>query len=171
MVKNWLLFCVVALALNACGWQLRGSSGVVTFDRLHISAKNPDSGVVRNLERQLEASGVTLVDEARDADYSLVIVNEHSSNRAATISSSARISERSLTESVVFQVLDASGKQIYPRTRASVERVYEYDENNILATDDEARLLKKEMHDDLARQIYNRLRQLRGQPPANAPAS
>ena len=165
MSKSAVSISLVALLLlmtTACGWHLRGSGGnTLRFERLHISASNLHSELVRQLIRQLEASDVTIVENATDANFSLVILKENSRRRTATVSASARISERSLIEMAEFLVLNEKGGQVIPLTHVMVERVFEYNENNVLATDDEARMLKREMRGELARQIYNRLRQLK----------
>jgi len=149
------------LATSACGWHLRGAvDGGINFDSMHISTADPNSDLTRRLRRQLEASDVEIMENATQATYSLVIVKEDSSRRTATVSASARVSERSLTETAVFLVLDKHGSSAIPRSTVRVERVYEYNEDNVLATNDEAELLKREMKGELARQIYNRLRQL-----------
>lgn len=156
------LIAVLLLASTACGWHLRGAVGnTVSFKRIHISAANLHSDLVEQLKRQLEASDVEVVASATDAIYSLVIVKEDGKHRTATVSASARVSERSLTEWAEFMVLNQKGGSVIPRTKVMVERVFEYDENNVLATDDEAQMLKREMRSELARQIYNRLRQLK----------
>lgn len=156
------LIAVLLLATTACGWHLRGTAGNnLSFKRIHISAADLHSDLVRQLQRQLEASDVEVVESATDATYSLVIVKEDSKRRTATVGASARISERSLTEQAEFLVLNRQGGSVIPLTKVMVERVFEYDENNVLATNDEAQMLKREMRSELARQIYNRLRQLK----------
>lgn len=169
-----LLFALCVLATSSCGWHLRGSGGgAMAFDSLHISATDQRSVLVQQLTRQLESSGINLFNNATEATYSLVILGENSEQRTATVSASARVSERSLTEQAAFLVLDKSGTPVIPRTSVSVERIYEYNEDNVLATDDEAELLKREMSVDLARQIYNHLRRLKKTKAvvADAPAS
>ena len=152
---------LLLLTLSACGWQLRGAGGDATIERLHVDASAPDSAFTRVLERYLRGSGIALVDSASEAQYSLKILKEKSRRRTATVSASARISERLLEERVEYLITRSDGTVAIERTSASVERIYEYNEDNVLATEDEARLLKSEMHNDLARQIANRLRHLK----------
>jgi len=149
------------LTLSACGWQLRGSGGEATVARLHLNSSTPNSVFTRALERYLQGSGTELVDSAGKAEYSLRIIKEKSKRRTATVSASARISERLLEEQVEYLVTRSDGTVAIERSTASVERIYEYNEDNVLATEDEARLLKNEMYNDLARQIANRLRHLK----------
>ena len=161
---------LLLLTLSACGWQLRGTGGEATIDRLHVKANDANSPFVRVLERYLRGSGIELVDSAADAEYSLNIVKEKSKRRTATVSASARISERLLEEQVEYFVTRSDGSMAIERSTASVERIYEYNEDNVLATEDEAQLLKREMYNDLARQISNRLRHLNKAAASKAPA-
>ena len=151
----------LVLILSACGWQLRGTGGEATIARLHLHSAVPGSTFTRTLERYLRGSGIELVDSAGKAEYSLKIINEKSKRRTATVSASARISERLLEEQVEYLVTRPDGSVAIERSTTSVERIYEYNEDNVLATEDEARLLKNEMYNDLARQIANRLRHLK----------
>jgi len=152
---------LLLLTISACGWQLRGAGGAATIERLHVDASTTNSAFVRVLERYLRGSGVELVDSASDTEYSLKIVKEKSKRRTATVSASARISERLLEEQVEYLVTRLDGSVAIERSTAAVERIYEYNEDNVLATEDEALLLKNEMYIDLARQIANRLRHLK----------
>ena len=158
------------LTLSACGWHLRGTGSAATIDRLYLSASAPNSVFTQTLERYLRSSGIELVDSAADAEYTLKLIKETSKRRTATVSASARISERLLEEQVEYQVNKPDGTVTIERSIATVERIYEYNEDNVLATEDEAQLLKREMHNDLARQVANRLRYLNSGAASKAPA-
>ena len=169
-----LSIIALLLTLSACGWQLRGAGGEATLARLHLHSTVPGSAFTRTLERYLRGSGIELVDSAGKAEYSLKIIEENSKRRTATVSASARISERLLEVQVEYLVTRSDGTVAIERSTASAERIYEYNEDNVLATEDEARLLKNEMYNDLARQIANRLRHLKrptadNAAPTNAP--
>ena len=156
------------LCLTACGWQLRGSNGdAIMIKRLYVSTDTPESAFTQVLNRHLQSSNIELVTSAAQAQYSLSITREKSIQRTATVSASARISERLLNEQVWYLLLNSDGTIALEQTVASVERIFEYNEDNVLATDDEAHMLRAEMHNDLARQISNRLRQLL--PSSHAP--
>jgi len=89
-----------------------------------------------------------------------VILDQRSKRRTATISGQARISELEISEELKFTILAADGTEVTPPTTVRDERVFEYDENNILATDDEAKLLRREMRTSLVRQLINYLQQI-----------
>lgn len=159
--RIWLLALLVAVIGNGCGWQLRGhSDSPQNVDSLHIGGRPIDNELMRELERNLQALDIELKESAKEAQYSLVILDQRSKRRTATISGQARISELEITEEMKFTVLAADGAEIIPPTTVSDERVFEYDENNVLATDDEARLLRREMRTSLVRQLVNYLQRI-----------
>jgi LPS-assembly lipoprotein len=163
---------VLLMAVAGCGWQLRGHGDAPQYvDSLYIGGRPIDNELKTELERSLRAFGIELKDNAKDAQYSLVMLDQRSKRRTATLSGQARISEQELSEELKFTVRAADGAEIIPPTTISDERVYEYDENNVLATDDEARLLRKEMRTSLVRQLINYLQRIGPRTPdKDAPA-
>lgn len=152
---------LTTLLISSCGWHLRGyGNAPQTINSLYISSKNTNSELVRELGRALRAQDVDVKTNANEAEYGLIIIKERRKRRTATVSGSARISEQELTESVDYSVINRDGSTALPLTTATVDRIFEYNEDNILSTDDEARLLRSEMQRDLVRQILNRLQNL-----------
>lgn len=154
------LLALLPLLLSACGWQLRGSTDTQLSMRLHLQPGKAKAEMVSALSRSLGRYGIELVDTAGAADYVLNIIDARSEQRTATVSGSARVSERLLNEQLTYQVNDRYGNQVVSATTVGQERIFEYKEDNVLATADEANTLRKEMHYDLARQIVTRLAQL-----------
>jgi LPS-assembly lipoprotein len=155
----WLLALV--LISSGCGWQLRGhGDSPQNVDSLHIGGRPMDNELKRELERNLQALGIELKESAKEAQYSLVILDQRSKRRTATISGQARISELEISEELKFTILAADGTEVTPPTTVTDDRVFEYDENNVLATDDEAKLLRREMRTSLVRQLINSLQRI-----------
>ncbi len=149
--------------LSACGWHLRGVGMIPPgLDSLHIGgtleATHP---LVRDLTQSLDAADIDVPRDSADAQYSLKILDYRSTTRAATVNANARISEQQLTEEVDFAILDRAGDTVLPRTTVTAERVFEYDEDNALATQDERELIRSEMRRNLVSQMLDRLRQLK----------
>ena len=65
-----------------------------------------------------------------------------------------------LTEDVDFMITDNNGNELASLTTVSIERVYEFNEQDILASSNEERRIRNEMHKDIARKILNRIRSL-----------
>lgn len=169
-----LIALLTATLATGCGWHLRGASDLPALGSVYISAQQTGSELVANLRDDLRSGGIALVDSAGDANYRLVILEQRSDSRTATVNVGARVAELMLTEEADFIVLDSHGEPALARSTASVERTFEYTEGNALASDDETLLIKSEMQADLAHQILNRLNRVRktqaASPTVDAPA-
>jgi len=170
MVNACLALVLSTVLMSGCGWQLRGA-GMIPEDlkALHVMARDPNGKMARDMTRALESAGVEVPANAADAELSLVITQERSLVRVATVNENARVSEQELIEEATFMVVDRSGVQAVPTSTVSVTRIFEYKEDNVLATQDERELIRNEMRRDLIGQMLNRLRQLRDKPDAPAP--
>ena len=159
MTIKKILFPLVLVLLSACHWQLRDAQ-IVPDDlgSLHLSSQDPHSALIRELTRALNLYGVDVVASAADARYSVVIVDFRRNRRTGTINPSARVAEYQLNEDVEFLIVSSDGSQLIPLSTASVERVYEFNELDVLASDNEERLVRNGMREEIVRQILNRLR-------------
>lgn len=170
LFTSTLAIVLAAVTLAGCGWQLRGAGMIPEgLETLHVASRDPNGKLARDLTRALQAAGVDVPKSASDADLSLVILQERSLVRVASVNANARISEQALTEEAEFTIIDKAGETKIPKAIVSVERVFEYNEDNVLATQDERELIRGEMRRDLINQMLNRLRQLRVSPDAPAP--
>lgn len=159
--RIWLPALLAALLGSGCGWQLRGHGDAPqNVDSLHIGGRPIDSELKHELERNLEALDIELKESSKEAQYSLVVLDQRARRRTATISGRARISELEISEELKFTVLAADGTEITPPTTIRDDRIFEYDEDNVLATDDEAKLLRREMRSSLVRQLINYLQRI-----------
>ncbi|MGD9660869.1 MAG: LPS assembly lipoprotein LptE [Porticoccaceae bacterium] len=170
LVRSCLALFLSTAVVSGCGWQLRGA-GMIPEDlkTLHVVSRDPNGKLSRELARALRSAGVEVPASTADAQLSLVITQERSLVRVATVNENARVSEQELTEEATFMVVDKEGIQAVPLSTVTVQRIFEYNEDNVLATQDERELIRKEMRRDLISQMLNRLRQLREQPDAPAP--
>lgn len=157
-----ILILLTTLMISGCGWSLRGAGMIPDgLTTMHVSSQDPNGRLARDLERALQSSGVETPASAADADYSLVIQQERSLVRVATVNENARVSEQELIEEARFMIVNQAGDQVVPPSKVTVERIFEYDEDNVLATQDERELIRSEMRRDLIMQMLNRLRQLK----------
>tara|TARA_B110000285_G_C15042433_1_gene572508 strand:+ start:630 stop:1130 length:501 start_codon:yes stop_codon:yes gene_type:complete len=158
MMKNLLPIAMILL-LSACGWQLRNSQVVPTdLGSLYLSSNDAHSDLIQELTRALNVYGAKIVSSSTDASYSVVIVDFRQTRRTGTINAAARVAEYQLNEEVDFLIVGADGVQLIPLSTASVERVYEFNEQDVLASDNEERRVKNGMREEIVRQILNRLR-------------
>jgi len=158
-MKQKILLMTLTLMLSSCGWQLRDAQIVPSsIGSIYISSSNPSSALITELKRALDTYGVKVAPNSAGADYSVVIVDFRQNHRAASLNPSARVAEYQLNEDVDFYITDVKGNQIIPLSTASVERVYEFSEDDILASDNEEKFVRNGMREDIVRQILNRLR-------------
>ncbi|WP_461516776.1 LPS-assembly lipoprotein LptE [Porticoccus sp.] len=158
-------------AITGCGWHLRGTMQVNNISSVHISAEQRYNDFYNSLSRSLKANKIDVVQNATDAQYNIVILGQKSDRRTASVSVSARVSEYQLTEEVTIMILASDGKPLLSRTTFSSERVFDFDENDVQSKEDESNLLKREMRDDLIRQVVSRLNSVANRPTtAVAPA-
>ncbi|MCW8885239.1 MAG: LPS assembly lipoprotein LptE [Motiliproteus sp.] len=159
MRTRWLsALTVVTLSVlvSACGFQLRGSVEVPeSLKRIYFTAAS-ETNVTKATRRLLKSNGVTLVGNSGAAPYHLEVLSETSKRRAATLTSSAKTREYELRSAVRFQIRQGSDKLVLPPTELIVERFYTFDEDNITAGDAEEAQLRREMQDNLARQLVRR---------------
>ena len=92
-----------------------------------------------------------------------MIIDFRETRRIATLNASARVAEYQLNDDLDFMIAGATGEPLTSLLTASVERSYEIEERDILSSENEERLVKREMREEIVRQILNRLKVL----PAN----
>ncbi|MDP1520203.1 LPS assembly lipoprotein LptE [Porticoccus litoralis] len=159
---------LVAATLSGCGWHLRGTAQVNNISSVHISAADRFNDFYESLSRSLEANDVVVENNATKAQYSVVILDQSSRRRTGSVSVSARVSEYQLTENVTMMILDGNGKTLLPRSTLTAERYFDFDENDVQSKEGEAEMLKREMRDDLVRQIIIRLNAIANRPAASS---
>ena len=160
-VKNKILPFVTVLTIGACGWQLRDSQvGSNDIGSVRLIFEQPYDQLLTELSRTLEAYGVDTLEHSSTADYSVVLTDVRRIRRTSSMNSDARVAEYQLFEEVDFMILDQSGKILLKPSTASVERVYEFLENDVLASSREEWMVKRDMRLEIIRQIIDRLQVL-----------
>ena len=101
---RWILLLAV-LSLDGCGFHLRGSGRSATqLDMLHVTAFNAYGELVQKLESVLTEAGVEIEPDKSVAPYSLRIISEKNTRRAATTTSRITVAEYELRLLVEFQI-------------------------------------------------------------------
>ena len=173
MMRNILLATMITL-LCGCGWQLRDAQVVPqSVGSVHIATQLADRDFVSELTRALNVYGVEAVSSAAAADYSVVIVDFRQNRHIGTLNASGRVAEYQLNEDVDFLIANATWHTSNclcspPRWNAAMK----FKRAILLSSENEERLVKREMREEIVRQILNRLKVLpaQGQVP-QAPAS
>ena len=160
-MKYRVLLLIITLIISGCGWQLRDSQIVASsIGAVYLSSSDSNSGLTKELQRALSIYGVHTGATKAESNYVVVIVDFRQNTRIASINSSGRVAEYQLNEDVDFYITDAEDNQVLSLSTASVERVYEFREEDILASSNEEQRILTEMRSEIVRQILNRLRAL-----------
>ncbi len=149
-VQLRLILLLATLLLSSCGFQLRGSAEVPQEMReLALEMPAGRSALRLELSRTLRSNGIQLV---AAAPYNLQILEEKQGRRVASLDESVKADEYELRTEVRFQVTQGERFLIAP-TAVRTERVYTYDSDAITAKNAQEALLRREMQQDISRQI------------------
>lgn len=151
-----LLLVMLTTLLAACGFQLRGT-GVDDFAlrELDLRARNAYGETVKDVRQALTGSGVRV---HAGAPYTLVLTRESEQQRTASYTSSARSAEYQLTSTLDYEI--RSGNLSLLSDRVEVQKVYVYDANNLIASDQEGQQLRRELRREQVQQLLMRLQML-----------
>jgi LPS-assembly lipoprotein len=168
MASKFLLFrrgalaLVAGLALSACGFHLRGEGGHYTlpFPSMYVGLP-VSSPLAIDLKRNIRANGNTIVvDNAKDAEGVIEVLSDPEKTRSKSIlslNSNGRVRQYLLQYTIVFRVLDKQGHELLPSTQIALNRPIDFTETQLLAKEQEERLLYKDMQADLVQQMMRRL--------------
>ena len=146
------------IIISSCGWQLKDNHSMSPhLDQIHLVSQEPNGQLLSELTKALEAYDIEAVESASKPDFSVVITDYRRIRRTSSMNSDARVAEYQLNEEVDFMVVDRSNKIVLKPSTASVERVYEFLETDVLASRNEERMVKHDMRLEIVRQMINRL--------------
>jgi len=154
--------------ITGCGWQLRGQTALPEgTENIFVSAADSHGKLMGEFTQLLNANQVNAVGSPKEAQYSIYIEREDEDKRTVSVGNSTLAAEYELTMKVDYRIESATGTLLVPKATAQVARSYEYDRNDVIAKDEEERLIKAEMRRNLVQQILRRLR-FASQSDANA---
>lgn len=162
MVKNmkkinqlFLLICVAALVSACTGWKLRGSNQALELTQ-QIYLTQASGEVYQQLKNTFSSQNI-LAETLSSAEAELALGTEYFERRSLTIDSQAQTTQYQLSISLDYELLDSEGEHLINTSRAEISRYYEFDKNAITSSDKEEQTLRKEMVQQLSRQIIQRL--------------
>ncbi|MDB5795098.1 MAG: hypothetical protein JWR25_1477 [Noviherbaspirillum sp.] len=153
------LIVAAALALSACGFQLRGSSGndALPFKTVYLGF--PDTSPLgTELKRYIRAGGdTTVVTDMKAAEAILEPLSETREKVILTLNTQGRVREYSLIYKLRFRVRDANNTELLPPTEIMLKRDITFNESQVMAKEKEEEMLYRDMQSDLVQQILRRL--------------
>lgn len=158
MKGKWLVVLGgVILLMQGCGFQLRGSAADArNMPETFLQGGQPASSLRSELLR---------TDKISDTDGSgrivLNLLNEGFERRVLTVGSAdGKVREFEIVYSVNFEVKDTLGKVLLTPQTITLTREYLFDQTQVLGSDTQETLLRRDMARDAAGQIVRRLQAL-----------
>jgi LPS-assembly lipoprotein len=150
---------MLALALSACGFKLRGANGQYHMPFQSIYLGFPDTSPLgTELKRNLRGGdAVVVVDDPAKAEALFDVLSETRGKSILSLNSQGRVREYLLTYTLVFRVRDAKNNELLGPTDISLKRSIAFNESQVLAKESEEALLYRDMQSDLVQQILRRL--------------
>ena len=151
-----LIALLCALVLAGCGFQLRGSA-TLPFDTLYVQAP-VGSQFGTQLRRLVTAgSNTRIVDTAKGADATLVLVNELREKNILSLSGGGRVREYQLRYRMSYRLLDKNAVEILPVSEIALIRDFSFNDSEALSKEAEEALLFRDMQSDAVQQLLRRL--------------
>ena len=156
MLRTWLA-TVGVLAVSACGFRLAGSEplpGVLA--RPYLALKDPYTDFSREFERQLKSAGATRQYVRADSTASIEVTKDLVEQRTLSVTAQNIPTEYELVYTVTFSVRGSDKQLLAPQT-ISLAKDYSFEENALLAKENEADVLRQQMARDLVGIAMHRL--------------
>jgi len=155
-----LLALALAAAVSVCGFHL-STQPTLPFNSLYISAPSYSS-FAAELKRYITSSSPgKLADRPENAEVVLQILGENSEALILSLTTAGRVAEYQLRYRVSYRLHDNANKDWIPLTDILLRRDLTYEDQEVLAKENESNLLYQSMREDAVRQMVRRLSQAR----------
>jgi LPS-assembly lipoprotein len=151
----------VLAALSACGFRLAGSDplpGILA--RPYLSVKDPYTDFAREFEHQLKGAGALVQDMRARSTATIGVTKDLVEQRTLSVSARNIPTEYELTYTVTFSVQGPDKELLAPQT-ISLSQDYSFEEDELLAKEHEADILRRQMARDLVAIAMRRLTSLK----------
>ena len=160
MFRTWLAI-VGMLAVSACGFRLAGSEPLpAVLARPYLSLKDPYTDFSREFEHQLKSAGAALQTVRANSTASIEVTKDLVEQRTLSVTSQNIPTEYELVYTVTFSVRGPDKQLLAPQT-ISLAKDYSFEENALLAKENEADALRQQMARDLVGIAMHRLSSLK----------
>jgi LPS-assembly lipoprotein len=154
------LACAI-VSVSACGFRLAGSEALPgVLARPYLSVKDPYTDFAREFEHQLKGSGALVQDIRAKSTATIEVTKDLVEQRTLSVSARNIPTEYELTYTVTFAVHGPDSELLAPQT-VSLSKDYSFEENELLAKEHEADILRRQMARDLVAIAMRRLTSLK----------
>ena len=145
------------LLLAGCGFRLQGQlTTPPQMERTYISAIERNTQFHRELRRQLQESGVNLVDSPDEATAILSILSDQTGQRVLSVSARNVPTEYQVFYSVEYALVAGETSLLAPQD-VTFTRDYTYDETLVLGKAREEDLMREAVVRDLVRAVLKQI--------------
>jgi len=149
-VRAAIATLLLSAALGGCGFRLAGSEHLPpVLAKPYLSVKDPYTDFAREFERELKSSGALLQLGRQDATATIEVTKDQIEQRTLAVSARNIPTDYELRYTVTFDVKGADADILPPQT-ITLSRDYSFEENELLAKEHEADILRASMARDLA---------------------
>jgi LPS-assembly lipoprotein len=157
LTRTWPVVLAAAALLGACGFK-PVSTAALPFETLYVNtgAYASFAGVFKRFVESYSHT-TRMADTPGSADVVLEILSERQEKQILSLNSSGRVQEYLLRYRVTFRVLDRAGHVLVPAESIALERDLTYDDDAVLAKENEEAFLYRDMQMDAVQQLVRRL--------------
>ncbi len=151
-VKTLVLSLLAAALLlsSGCGFQLRGATPLPAQMAItYIEGKTPFDPLNNEFRSALEGRGAQVTGEREAATAILRILENHTSTEVLTVDSAGKAEEYEIRQTIRFDVISADSQVLVARQSLSMNRYLLYVRSNVLGTERESELIRKELQRSL----------------------
>lgn len=169
-VRQLLIGLLVLTVAVGCGFKLRGALSVnLPFKTVYVSGVPDTSPFSQVLKSQLRANGIGVVpEEYKDrAEVILRVLGDQQMKTVVAVNPTGLAREYRLTYRLGFKVESGSGLELYPPTTIEQSREISFNPQTpqeVLSKEQEDALLIRDMQNDAAIQVLQRLATIRVPP-------
>lgn len=140
---------LLVAGMGGCGFRLAGSESLPgVLARPYLSVKDPYTDFAREFEHQLKNSGAALQDIRAKSTATIEVTKDLVEQRTLSVSARNIPTEYELTYTVTFGVRGPDSELLKPQT-INVSKDFSFEEQELLAKEHEADILRRQMARDL----------------------
>jgi LPS-assembly lipoprotein len=152
-----LIMTVMALLLTACGYHLRGAYQLPQALK-SVYLQGASIELRDQFNKALQASSGQLIDSPGKARIVIRFFDEKLTRRVMSLSARGRANEFELDYRLDYEISNAGNAILMPRQSLQVKREYFNDQQDVIAKDNEEKVIRNEMYQQTVRAILNRAR-------------
>jgi LPS-assembly lipoprotein len=151
----------LTLALTGCGFRLAGSEPLPTvLARPYLSMKDPYTDFAREFEHRLKASGAVIEPVRAQSTATIEVTKDLVEQTTLSVSARNIPTDYLLTYTITFAVKGPDDELLKPQT-VTVTKDFSFVEQDLLAKEHEADILRAQMARDLVAIAMRRLSSLK----------